>query len=80
MQNTPDEGRDGKGGGGKPLGSLQSVLGEARFLGDKFIWAIAALDGSGGLVANGWGIVLLGTCCTVMLSSELIPSFLLLLA
>ena len=76
MQNTLDDGNDGKGGGGRLLGSLQSVLGEARFLGDKLSLAKAALDGSGGLVANCWGIGLLGACCIVMLSSVLILSFL----
>ena len=79
MWNPIDEGRDGEGRGGKLLGSLQSVLGEARFLGDNLSYAKAALEGSGGLVAYGGDFALLGAISTVTLSSELIPSLLLLL-
>lgn len=80
MWNPPDEGRDGEGRGGRLLGSLQSVLGEARFLGDKPSFAKAALEGSGGLLAYWGDFGLLGAISTVTLSSELIPSLLLLLA
>lgn len=50
------------------------MFGDACYYwGDKPIAANAVLDGIGGLEANS-GTVLLGACCTVTLSSELISS------